>query len=62
MPRSRIDIPVEQLRQLYCGEGKSMKEIANIFRTNRETIRKRLRSEGIPARGRGRPKTRLFPA
>ena len=58
--RHRVQVDVEQLRQLYGREGRSMLEIARIFGTNRETIRKRLRSEGIPVRRKGRPR-RLFP-
>lgn len=46
------DIPIEQLKQIYLEEGKSLETIARMFRISKKTLRKELANAGIQVRNR----------
>ena len=43
----RLEIPENELRRLYCEEGKGAQEIAEIFGCTNQTVNARLREYGI---------------
>lgn len=45
-----VEIQEDELKKLYIDEGKSMQEIAVIFKCTHPTVRARMREYGIPAR------------
>ena len=44
----------ELLKKLYVDENKSLTELAELFKTTRTTVTKRLRKYGIPIKPRGK--------